>query len=427
MNPNEFDVVIVGAGAAGLVAALEIALTGRSVAVVEAKDRTGGRILSHTDGAFPIELGAEFVHGNLPLTQRYLKKAGAEIYETKGDIWQYKEGRLQKQDDFITDYKTLIEKLRGLKEDKPVARFLEENLADDRFSELRFTLHNYVEGYYAADTEKASSVALYNELTKADDEQYRIKQGYGSMVRYLEEECRQHGVCFFLSQPVRQVHWKQDEAIAITEKEAFRAKRVLLTVPIGVLQKEGITFFPAIPYKNAIQKLGFGHVVKLVLQFENMFWTDNSITHGANLSKLSFLFSEEAIPTWWTHFPQNDAVLIGWLGGPRAKAAQLLGEDEVVQKGLSSLSQIVGIDVVRLRQKLQAAHWHNWSADPFSCGAYSYEVVGGNEAIGTVQQPIENTLFFAGEGLHPGQQIGTVEGALVSGRDTAHKVVASFS
>lgn len=428
MNPNESDVLIIGAGAAGLIAAWEIALTGRSVAVVEAKDRTGGRILTYTDESIPIELGAEFVHGNLPLTWQYLKKAGAAIYEIKGHIWQYKDGRLQELEDFIADYKTLEKKFRELKEDKPVSRFLEEELAGDMFAELRFTLRNYVEGYYAADTSKASSLALCNELTKADDEQYRIKQSYGVLIRYLEGECRKTGVRFFLSQPVWQVQWKKDEAVAITEKEIFRAKRLLVTVPLGVLQKEAITFFPALPQlTRAIQKLGFGHVVKLVLQFEDRFWADASLTGGRDLSTLSFLLSEEAIPTWWTHYPQNHPLLTGWLAGPRAEAAQFLNKEDVVQKGLSSLGRIFGIDVLRLGQKLQAAHWYNWSEDPFVCGAYSYEVVGGDEAIRTVQEPVENTLFFAGEGLHPGQQIGTVEAALVSGRNTAHRLVASFS
>ncbi len=96
-------------------------------------------------------------------------------------------------------------------------------------------------------------------------------------------------------------------------------------------------------------------------------------------------------------------------------------------KAVASLSTVFNLDVVRLQQKLLNVQYNNWSADAHFCGAYSYGVVGGVESIKTLQQPVEQTLFFAGEGLHPGPEIGTVEGALQSGSETARRLILSFS
>ena len=427
METIQVDALVIGAGAAGLIGALEIALTGRSVAIVEAKERTGGRMFTVMENGLAVDLGAEFVHGNLPLTQELANKAGAKMTPVKGSIWQHKDGKIEEQEDFIEDYADLEKKFRGLQGDKTVARFLEEDLAGERYAELRFSLKNYVEGYYAADTTRSSTEALCEELKKGDEEQYRLEGGYRVLVDYLEKECRKHGVSFYLSQPVSQLQWKRGGAVAFTEKNTFRSSKMLITVPLGVLQRNGITFFPALPeIKTAAQSLGFGHVVKIVLQFEDAFWKNKELTSGKDLSDLNFLFSGETIPTWWTHHPKEDNVLVGWLGGPRAEALQMLTPEDLTAKAVYSLGKIFNLDVLHLQQKLLKAHFYNWSADPYVGGAYSYEVVNGEEAIHTLQQPVAETLFFAGEGLHHGPQIGTVEGAFQNGRDAARRLVASF-
>ncbi|RYF82752.1 MAG: FAD-dependent oxidoreductase, partial [Chitinophagaceae bacterium] len=149
---ENYDVIVIGAGAAGLIAALELALAGKKVCVLEAKDRCGGRM--HTINAennTAVELGAEFVHGNLPITKELLRKAGGSLYEVKGRIWQKHEGHLQEQGDFIGDYDELEEKFKELEQDISVKDFLENCLSGEKYEALRFTLQNYVEGYYAAD------------------------------------------------------------------------------------------------------------------------------------------------------------------------------------------------------------------------------------------------------------------------------------
>ncbi len=430
MKQNKVDVVIIGAGAAGMMAALEVVLTGKSVAVIDAENRTGGRTHTIIDSRFekPVELGAEFVHGDLPLTLQLFKKAGIRKYKTGGDVWQSKSGELKKQQEFITDYDALVEKMKALKQDVSVAEFMKQHLPGVGFEELRFTLKNYVQGYYAGDIDKASTYALYEELTGGEDVAYRVEGGYQTLVAYLENECRRKGVAFHLDEKVNEVKWTPSGVEVITSKGLHHSKKVLVTVSMGVLQAEAIRFTPALPEKMvAAKSLGFGHVVKINLQFTDAFWKDRSVTKGKNLNKMNFLFSEQSIPTWWTQHPHQEALLVGWLGGPPALHFRHHMEEEVVQNALQSLSIIFSIDISFLRKKLKGFCWRDWSADENYYGAYSYNVVNGDSFIKTLLEPVEATLYFAGEGLHPGNEIGTVEAALASGRDVAHQLIASFS
>ena len=428
MDKQEFDILVVGAGAAGLMAALEIAGTGKQVAVIEAKEQAGGRIATIADNGRLLPLGAAFVHGNLPLTLQLLKEAGAQTYPIYGSIWQFKDNILEQLDKYIEDEDVLVAKFKEVKEDKSVAAFLQEDLAGEKNTNLRFSLRNYVEGYYAADTQKASTQALGRELAKEEEEQYGIESGYGLLIVYLEKKCREAGVQFFLGQPVLQLRWGKDAVTAVTKEKTLTGKKAMITVSIGVLQQEAISFLPELPaVKKAAQQLGFGQVMKVLLRFNTPFWKDKASTREKDLSDMSFLFSEEEIPTWWTHFPKSEAVLTGWLGGPRAEKFQHLSTDAIEAKAVAALSHLFNLPGDYLPQILERTYHYNWSADPHFGGAYSYEVVGGGEAIKELQLPIEDTLFFAGEGLHPGPQMGTVEGALQNGKEAAQRLLNHFT
>ena len=429
MQQNFFDVIVIGAGAAGLMAAWELVQTGKRTAVVEARDYVGGRIHTIQDDKFelPVELGAEFVHGDLELTKMLLQKANVETYDVKGEIWQNEDASLDEQSDFIEDYSALNKKFKEVKEDISVAEFFEKHLHGKEFEELRFSLKNYVEGYYAADTNKASTFSLKEELTNSSDKQYRVEGGYIKLIDHLYQQCKQKGVEFFLFQPVKDIQWKKDEVNVVTQERNFTSRKVLVTVPIGVLQSEKIHFYPAVPSKIvASKKLGFGPVIKTLLQFDESFWKNKEFTKGKDLDKLSFIFSEAIIPTWWTYHPKQVAMLTGWSGGPHADEIKNFSEKEILEKALESLSEIFTVEVSQLQEKLTGWHVANWVNDPYSCGGYSYEVVNGSAIKQTIKKPIEQTIYFAGEGLYDGPEIGSVEGALRNGREMAHQMIAEF-
>lgn len=429
MEENYFDVIVIGAGAAGLIAAWELVQTGKTTAVIEAKNRIGGRTHTLHDNNFelPVELGAEFVHGDLELTKMLLKKAEAEQYKVSGDIWQNEDESLDEQSDFIEDFPALNKKFKEVREDISVAEFINDFLKGNEFEEARFTLKNYVEGYYAADTHKASTFSLREELTTSDDDQYRIEGGYIKLIDFLQDQCKEKEVQFFLSHPVKEIKWKKGDVEIICNEISFRGKKVLLTVPVGVLQSETIQFSPAIADTiNAAKKLGFGPVIKTLLQFDEPFWKNEKFTQGKDLDKLSFIFSKAVIPTWWTYYPKHVAMLTGWSGGPNAEKIKDLSNEEILLNAIQSLSEIFSIDKTMLQQKLKGWHVANWVSDRYCCGGYSYEVVNGSKFKQIIKTPIENTIFFAGEGLIDGPEIGTVEAALSSGRETAFQLIASF-
>jgi monoamine oxidase len=410
-------------------AAWELAQTGKKTAVIEAKDYVGGRAHTISDKNFelPVELGAEFVHGDLQLTQMLLKKAGVEQYAVNGDIWQDEDDELDEQKDFIEDYSSLNKKFKEVKEDISVAEFMEKHLQGKEFEEARFTLKNYVEGYYAADTNKASTFALKDELNTSSDKQYRVEGGYIKLIDYLHKQCIEKGVKFFLSNPVKEIKWKQNSVKLIIAQNSFAAYKILVTVPIGILKSETIHFSPAIPEKiAAAKKLGFGPVIKTMLQFDEAFWKKKEFTQQKDLQKLSFIFSRAVIPTWWTYYPKDAAILTGWSGGPHAEEIKDLSDKEILEKALQSLSEIFNVSINLLHLKLKGWYIANWVNDPFSCGGYSYEVVNGKKIRQIIKEPIENTIFFAGEGLYDGPEIGTVEAAFYSGRETAHQIIAGF-
>jgi monoamine oxidase len=426
---NIYDVVIIGAGASGLMAAWELVQTGKKVAVVEARNRIGGRINTIVDKNFslPIEAGAEFVHGDLKLTQLLLKKAGITFTKVSGDIWKKENNKLQKQEDFIDDYSDLEKKFKELKQDISVAQFINEHLQGDEYEELRFTLQNYVEGYYAGDTAKVSTMALCKELTTSDDVQYRVEGGYQKLVDYIFKEAEQKGCFFYFNHAVRQINWKENDVEVITDQKIFKAQKVLLTIPLGVLQSGKITFSPAVDEKiETAKQLGFGPVIKIILQFENAFWTNKELVNDKDLQKLSFLFSGETVPTWWTQHPAETNILTGWLAGPNAEAVKNNDEKEVLLKALNSLHNIFNIDLSFLQKMLKGWHVINWATDPYNCGGYAYDVVNGQTFRKKIKEPLLHTIFFAGEGFYEGPEIGTVEAALVTGREAAHQIVASF-
>ena len=137
------------------------------------------------------------------------------------------------------------------------------------------------------------------------------------------------------------------------------------------------------------------------------------------MKKMEFLLADTLVSAWWSQYPEKDALFTGWIGGPPASVFKTSSEDEILDEALNSLTSIFNLSVGSLKSQLLASYVVNWSADPFTRGAYSYVTIGSDEARKTLCSPIDNTLFFAGEGLYKGPAMGTVEAAF----DSALKVV----
>src|SRR5262249_38811927 len=142
----------------------------------------------------------------------------------------------------------------------------------------------------------------------------------------------------------------------------------------------------------------------------------------------SFLFSNsETIPTWWTSDPLPSSHLVGWVGGPRA--ARLAREPEaiIVERSIEGLARMLGVARDMLEAELEAWYLHNWGADPFARGAYSFVRSGGLEPPRRLGEPVEATLFFAGEATDAHGHTGTVHAALASGARVASEVITHLA
>jgi monoamine oxidase len=152
------------------------------------------------------------------------------------------------------------------------------------------------------------------------------------------------------------------------------------------------------------------------MQFREIFWEEE-------VSDWGFIFTDEAIPTWWTQEPDKKPFLTGWLGGPPAWVLQSASEESLLHMGLQSLASAFNKSMAELNKEFVKGYAFNWAAYPFSAGSYSYPAVGTDDARTLLNQPVEDTLFFAGEAIHQGPSQGTVESALVSGRLAVERVL----
>jgi monoamine oxidase len=431
------DILIVGAGAAGLMAAYKLSAKGKKVIVLEARNRTGGRIhtISHESFFKHAELGAEFVHGNLPVTLNLLKEANIPYSAAGGEMVRYEKGEFIEGEGFIEKWDLLLEKLNELKKDTNIYGFLQEYFPGDEYINLREGVVKYVSGYDTADPKKASVFALRNEWQNEDDNaQHRLDEGYCSMIKYLADKCKEHDGNIYLNSVVREIDWKHGTVKVVTDTGSiYSASKIIIAMPLGVLQadrneKGSIIFHPAIKEQTqAINSLGFGAIIKFLLEFKHAFW-ENSATEklaGKSLKEMAFLISDENIPTWWTQYPQHTAVLTGWLGGPRAEEKKNNTLDELLQQALQSLSNIFKLDIEVLKANLIAWNIVNWTGEPFTRGSYSYDTVAAPEAREILNTAVNNTIYFAGEYLYDGPAMGTVEAALTSGENVAKQILGN--
>jgi len=429
------SIIIVGAGAAGLMAAAELSAVGYHVTILEAQSRAGGRIHTLDDGSFSCiaEAGAEFVHGPLPFTTSLLREAGIPLQTFDGEIWEHNSGDMEEDETFVEMDKAFKQTLEELDEDITVTAFFDKYFPGAEHAATKESLTRYIEGYEAADIHKASMLALKGDLLQPQEEQYRPATGYRPMVAHLLDKCLLNGCVIKYAAPVTEIHWQRGKAKVVTPGANYTAGKVLLTIPLGVLQLQAgdtghIRFQPEITAKvQAAQHIGWGTVIKVLFEFSRPFWREDSIMGklGKNTKGLGFIFSQQPIPTWWTQLPEKNSLLTGWLAGPAAGRLNGAADKEIETIALQSLATIFQLQEAEVRAMLTASKIVNWQAMPYIKGAYAYKMVNSEAAVNELRQPLEGTIFFAGEAIYTGPYAGTVEAALASAVNVVKDICSS--
>ncbi|MEJ0021869.1 MAG: NAD(P)/FAD-dependent oxidoreductase [Candidatus Doudnabacteria bacterium] len=427
------EIIIVGAGAAGLMAARELSKSGRRVLILEARDRIGGRIwpLSEKEFGYPAQGGAEFVHGPAKVTKSLLAEAGLTYVSMSedGEMWNVRDGKFAKNSSdptenavFTAHHNLMIEKLKALTEDISISDFLRKNFAEEKYTALRAYISRMVEGFDAADPDHISTFSVRDEWLGAEEwEQGRVKESYKAVIDFLELECKKHGVAILFNQEVVSVEMDTPGiSVKVKDNQDYHAQKVVITVPLPIISK--LRFQPELPEKlEAASNIGFGQVIKLLLRFKDQWWVRQT---DQDLSKMSFLFSDQEMGTWWTQYPDPQPVLTGWIAGPRALKFKDKSSEEIFELALNSLANIFKTDKQKLRQQVVASKVINWPKDPFALGAYSYSTIESAKAYAELREPVKNTIYFAGEAVYAEEDTATVEGALASGLEAAQKILA---
>ena len=270
------NVVIIGGGVSGLMAALELLKHNVQVTIIEAKNSLGGRICTLKENGFsrPIETGAEFIHGDLPLTLSLLDEAGITYHSINDKMVHIENGRLKQESGLDHYWNKLMKQMAALNHDMILDDFLHTYFSGDKYVHLRASVKGFASGFDLADTSVASTKSLYIEWNKEMGNQYRINEGYEKLVQYLETECRQRGCLIYTDCCAKKISWQKNEVNILTMcSRLFKAGKVVLTVPLSVLHaisnsENYIEFEPLIPeHISAAGNIGFGNVIKIILEF----------------------------------------------------------------------------------------------------------------------------------------------------------------
>ena len=424
---NAPRVIVIGAGLAGLAAARELQRLGYQPLVLEGRDRIGGRIwTSHHWPDMPLDLGATWIHGvrGNPITdladeiraQRLTTSYDRTVtYHTDG---QPLDDAAEAQLDAIrARARRALRKAQDREPDQSV-RAAVASLAGELASQsesarfLDFILSGEIEQEYAGSAHHLSA-HWYDSARELDGADVLFARGFETITHHLAR-----GLRIELSQVVEEIHWGQGEVRVQTQRGQFTAERVIVTLPLGVLQQGGVRLHPQLPedVREAISALGMGVLNKCYLRFERAFWP-------ADVDWLEYIPPRHGEWTEWVSFQRaaGKPILLGFNAAERGREIEGWSDGRIVASAMETLRTLFGPDIpAPIDYQIT-----RWATDPFARGSYSYNALGSTPRMRKrLARPLEGRLFLAGEATHE-HYFGTAHGALLSGLRAAADVVSA--
>jgi len=417
---------------AGLSVASELRALGLDVLVLEARDKIGGRVDTNYEfTSHPIERGAEFVHGENVVTWELIRGWGLHTLSA-----------IEEDDNFFIDAAgqflpiTQAAKLAGgdslkfmstrpgiydlaktwvksRKPDTDLSSMLKANgvALDPKFYPI--VSHSF-EGLDAAGLQQLGVYGLVETSYEGDgDADFRIAEGYSSLSDHLARQLQ-----IRLAEPVDRVKWNSAGVrVATASAATLEARKIVITVPLAQLQQNAIRFEPPLTSdkQNAINRLGAGNIVKIVLQFKDPFWP----------ARMECFATDKRTGFWWRPGwnRSNEApVLTAYAGATLADRLVKFGNDAAIQIALEDLNQLFGNQA---KTNYTSGMVLNWQREPYIEMAYSFCPVGAAGLRRVLSYPIDGVLFFAGEATSV-ERNATVHGAVESGRRAANEVSATL-
>lgn len=434
------EVIVIGAGVAGLAALLELERAQVRAVCVEARDRIGGRIdtIRRPECPVPIELGAEFIHGRPPEIWNIAEQHSLGIYDCRENAVHMKDGRKESNRDAWQLVEQVMNEMQERARSGPDVPFSEFLSHADQPQSAKAMAMSFVEGFNAAHGDEIGIASLAQDARASDeidgDRSFRIRDGYDSVPRCLAASLLDGGNSIQTGTIVEAILW-QPGSVGVhvrsswtAQQRRINARGVIITVPLGILQADesetgAIHFDPAPGHVlEAARQLRVGQVMRTVLFFRDRIWEEKP-----ELADAGFILAGDAsLPTWWTPLPMRAPVLTGWSAGRKAEALFGRCSDAVLKHMTEGLSRTSGLSIKRIQSSLRAAFFHDWHSDPFARGAYSYTPAGALAARTAMTEPVHRTLFFAGEATENNGHSGTVHGAIASGCRAAKQVIESI-
>jgi len=280
----------------------------------------------------------------------------------------------------------------------------------------------YVEGFNAADHRLIGVAALARQQQADDsieaDRLFHVGAGYDAIPTFLADRFATAGGTLLLDRAVTDIAWTKGSVMVSGHHRTgapfvVEGTAAVITLPLGVLQAESVRFCPRPTALHEARRMAMGHVVRVTLLFRERFWPPDT----------SFLFTDAGMPkTWWTPNPADIPMLTGWIGGPGATAVV---RASLLETCIHTLATTFAVPAEIILRQVASWHFHDWSADERSLGAYSYAPAGAIDASANMAEPSSGTLWFAGEHVCSSGHWGTVHGALQSGTAAAAGILGN--
>ncbi len=426
--PRETEVLVIGAGMAGLSAARRLKELDYDVILLEARQRSGGRVWTDRSLGLPLDLGASWIHGvkGNPLTAladqvnarrvptdydslTIFNTDGAELSEAEGAALEADYENLMAQieewqDDFDNDVslQAAIDQYLGAR-----------NFSPEALRKLTYAINTTIEHEYAADV-RDLSMFWFDDAGEFDGGDVIFPDGYDSLIQQLAD-----GLDIRLGESVQRITYGADGVRVQTRSGEYSAKKAVVTLPVGVLQKGLVQFEPSLPAKkqSALMQFGFGVLNKLYLRFSEAFWQSDS-------HLLGYISEEKGHFCEWLNLAAliDQPVLLGFNAGSYGLQIESLSDEEILGAARQTLGRMFGREIPEPEGWLIT----RWGQDPFTYGSYSSLKTGATpDNYDLLAAPVDETLFFAGEATHR-EHPATVHGAYLSGQRAAQELDDSW-